>query len=133
MRVRSWNTFHLQLASSRDKLSYVLIQGVTVKVYVGLLLIGQKRKRFNRVIEQSVVHSGALHVRKTKMEYRKILYYKVYRDINNDDLGFQVNVQSRKTDFDEEMTKCCQVHREEFLQWPLLLSRTRTTVSMSVH
>lgn len=107
------------------------IQGVTVQVYVGLLLIGQKRKLLNRVIEQSVaVHSGALHVRKTKMEYRKILYYKVYRDINNDDLGFQVNVQSRKTDFDEEMTKCCQVPREQFLQWPLLLSRTRTTVSM---
>ena len=39
------------------------------------------------------------------MEYRKILYYKVYRVINNDDLGFQLNVQSRKTDFDEEMTQ----------------------------
>ena len=37
------------------------------------------------------------------MEYRKIVYYKVYRDINND-FSFQMNFQSRKTDFDEEMT-----------------------------
>ena len=28
------------------------------------------------------------------MEYQKILYYKVYRYINNDDLGFQVKFQS---------------------------------------
>ena len=38
------------------------------------------------------------------MEFGKILYYKVCSDTNDDDLGLQVNVRPRKTDFDEEMT-----------------------------
>ena len=38
------------------------------------------------------------------MEFGKILYYKVYRDIKNDDLRLFVNVRPRRIDFDEEMT-----------------------------
>ena len=37
------------------------------------------------------------------MEYRNILYHKVYGDINNEDLRFQVNFKSTKTDLDEEV------------------------------